>query len=149
MTAPPGHDGPRRRGLSLQLLTITPFESAVAALLMITGIAGLGHYRTIDPVTALLPAWEAAFLSAMTVLTGVLLLAGSGIPHRAAETAGLLFLTGVIISRFLLYGAYLGYGQDFAVTGVFYATLVWAALARLLTIRRGQVVVRVGGQPHD
>jgi hypothetical protein len=145
MTAPPGHDG--RRGLSLQLLTITPFESAVAALLIITGASGLGHYRTIDPVTALLPGWEAILLSVMCVLTGGLLLAGTGIPHRAAETAGLLFLIGVVASRFLLYGAYLGYGSGFAVTGVFYLTLVWAALARLLTISRGQVVVRIGGPP--
>lgn len=140
--------GPGRRGPSLQLLSITPFESAVAALLIISGASALGNYRAVDPVTALLPGWEAVLLSVMSIVTGGLLLAGTALPHRGAESAGLLFLLGVIISRFLLYGSYLGYGQGFAVTGVFYATLVWAAAARLLTISRGQVVVRVGGGPE-
>lgn len=136
-----------RRGLSPGLLAVTPFESAVACLLVVNGASALGNYRAADPVTVLLPGWEAVLLSVMSILTGGLLLAGTALPHRGAESAGLLFLLAVIISRFLLYGAYLGYGAGFAVTGVFYLCLVWAALARLATIRRGQVVVRIGGPP--
>lgn len=124
-------------------LSVTPFETAIAALLIITGIAGGLHYGVIDPVAALLPAWEATLLSAMSGVTGALMLAGSGFPHRGAETAGLVLLTCVILSRFLLYGYYLGFGANFAVTGIFDTALVWAAVARLVTICRHEVLVRV------
>jgi hypothetical protein len=126
-------------------LSVTPFETAIAALLIITGIAGGLHYGVIDPVAALLPAWEATLLSAMSGVTGALLLAGSGIPHRGAEAAGLLFLCCVIVSRFILYGYYLGFGASFAVTGIFDAALVWAAVARLATVGRHEVLVVVRG----
>ncbi len=53
----------------------------------------------------------------------------------------MLFLTGVIAARFLLFGYYLGFGPAFIVTGVFDAGLIWAAVARLLAIRRHQVIV--------
>lgn len=135
--------------LSLRLLTITPFETAIAVLLIFYGVTALAHYGLVDPVAALLPGWEATLLSVMSAGTGALLLAGAGIPHRGAETAGLLFLIGVIASRFLLYGFYLGFASNFIVTGAFDVTLIWAALARLLmTTLRGEVLIRVPRPPE-
>jgi len=131
---------------ALSRLAVAPFEAAVAALLVISGVAALAGYGLIDPVAALLPPWEATALSAMSVTAGALMLAGTGVPSRGAETAGLLFLIAVILSRFLLFGAYLGFGSRFAVTGVFDAAVIWAAAARLGTVRRGQVIVRVSGE---
>lgn len=128
-------------------LSVTPFETAIAALLVISGVASALHYGVIDPVTALLPGWEAVLLSVMSAVTGLLMIAGSAVPHRGSETAGLLFLAAVIASRFLLYGYYLGFGVNFAVTGVFDSALVWAAAARLGTIRRHEVLVRVSEPP--
>lgn len=128
-------------------LSVMPFETAIAWLLIITGIAGGMHYGVTDPVAALLPAWEATLLSAMSGVTGALMLAGAGIPHRGAEAAGLLFLCGVIVSRFVLYGFYLGFGPSFAVTGIFDTALVWAAVARLAMIGRREVLVRVSEPP--
>ena len=125
-------------------LSVVPFEAAIAALLVISGVAALLNYGLIDPVQALLPGWEALTLSSMSVATGVLMLAGTAAPHRGAEAAGMLFLIGVISVRFLLFGVYLGFGANFAVTGVFDTAVVVAALVRLDTIRRGQVTVRVG-----
>lgn len=130
----------RRLSRMYRQVSLTPFESAVAALLIISGIAALAHYQPGDPVSALLPPWEAASLSVISVLTGVLLVAGCAAPHDGIERAGLLFLLAVILSRFLLYGAYLGYGTGFAVSGVFDATVAWAAVARLGRIRDGLVV---------
>lgn len=129
---------------ALARLAVVPFEAAIAALLAVYGIAALAGYGIIDPVADLLPAWEATALSVMSVATGVLMTAGTAVPHRGAETAGLLFLVAVIACRFLLFGYYLGYGSQFVTTGVFDAGLVWAAAARLSSIRRGLVLVRTG-----
>lgn len=133
---------------SRRRLAVTPFETAIALLLVVSGVAALLHFGLIDPVAALLPSWESAALSAMSIMTGGLLIAGAGVPHRGAEAAGLLFLTAVVLSRFLLFGFYLGFGKSFAVTGVFDAALVWAAVARLDTIRRREVLVRVAETPR-
>jgi hypothetical protein len=129
---------------ALARLAVVPFEAAIAALLVVYGLAALAGYGIVDPVSALLPVWEATVLSLMSVATGVLVAAGAAVPHRGAETAGLLFLIAVIACRFLLFGYYLGYGSQFVTTGVFDAGLVWAAAARLDTIRRRLVLVRTG-----
>lgn len=126
-------------------VAVVPFETAIAMLLAVYGVAALAGYGIIDPVAALLPAWEATALSVMSVATGVLMITGTAIPHRGAEAAGLLFLIAVITSRFLLFGYYLGYGSQFVTTGVFDAGLVWAAMSRLSAVRRGLVIIRAGG----
>jgi hypothetical protein len=125
-------------------LAVQPFEAAIAALLVISGAAGLADYGVTDPAAALLPGWEAIGLNSVVTATGLLLLAGLAWRWRAGETAGLLFLAGVIAARFLLYGHYLGFGPSFVVTGAFDAAIIWAAAARLLAIRRQEVIVLVG-----
>jgi hypothetical protein len=133
----------------MRLISITPFEAAIAVLLIFYGVTALAHYGLVDPVTALLPGWEATGLSVMSVITGGLLLAGAALPYRGAEAAGLLFLIAVIGSRFLLYGFYLGFGSNFITTGVFDATLIWAALVRLVTtVLRGKMLVRISRPPE-
>jgi hypothetical protein len=124
--------------------TIVPFEVAVALLLTASGAAALGGAGLADPVGALLPGWEALGLNVMTVTAGLLVLAGVASAGAAAESAGLVLLTAVIICRALLYGRYLGFGVNFAVTGVLDASVAWAAAVRLATIRRRQSIVRVG-----
>src|SRR5260221_9414188 len=131
-------------------LAVQPFEAAIAGLLIVSGIAGLARYGIIDPTAALLPAWEAVSLNIFFAATGLLILAGVAAAWRAGEAAGMLFLTGVIAARFLLFGWYLGFGPAFIVTGVFDAGLIWAAVARLLAISRHQVIVLAsldGGVP--
>jgi hypothetical protein len=122
-------------------LAVQPFEAAIAALLLISGAAGLARYGITDPTAALLPAWEAVSLNVVLAATGLLILAGIARAWRAGEAAGMLFLTGVIAARFLLFGYYLGFGPAFVVTGVFDLAVIWAAIARLLAIRRHQVIV--------
>ncbi|HEY5985819.1 MAG TPA: hypothetical protein VIV12_05455 [Streptosporangiaceae bacterium] len=132
----------------LRRLIITPFESAIAALLVISGAAQLLGAGLIDPVRALLPPWEAAALSWLSVGTGLVMMAGSAAAAKGAEICGLLLLVAVITCRFLLYGVYLGFGSGFVVTGVFDTAVVAAALARLWTVGRGDVIVRVRGGSH-
>lgn len=122
---------------------IVPFETAIALLLIVSGIAGVAHVGIIDPVSALLPSWEAAALNWMAVVTGMLMGAGVGLAARGSEMAGLLFLLAVILCRLILYGYYLGAHADFATTAVFDSAVIWAAVARLITLRNRQVLIRV------
>jgi hypothetical protein len=117
---------------------------AIAALLVISGVFALINYGARDPFLSLLPEWEAHVLSAVSITSGLALIAGSGVPHKGSECAGLLLLIAVIMSRFLLTGQYLGYGSDFIVTGVFDSAIVWAASARLFAIVRNRRIVVVG-----
>lgn len=126
-------------------VTITPFETAIAVLLIASGAASLTSAGLIDPVHALLPAWEAAILDWATITTGLLMSAGVAAGWRGAEIAGLLLLAAVISDRFVLFGYYLGFGAPFAVTGIFDAAVIWAAAVRLNTIRRRQVIIRISG----
>lgn len=137
-------------GNAARRITIVPFETAVAVLLIASGGAGLAHVGVIDPVGALLPHWESLALYAMTIFTGGLMVAGIATAARRIEMAGLLFLLAVITDRFILYGYYLGFHADFAVNGIFDTATVWAALTRHRTVRKRQVIVRAqsGQVPH-
>src|SRR5260221_8305509 len=104
-------------------LAVQPFEAAVAALLLVSGLAGLARYGITDPTAALLPVWEAVSLNIIFAATGVLILAGVAAAWRAGEAAGMLFLVGVIAARVLLFGYYLWFGPAFIVTGVFDTSL--------------------------
>lgn len=130
-------------GSAVRRIAIVPFETAVAVLLIASGSAGLAHVGVIDPVGALLPGWESVTLYAMTIFTGVLMVAGIATAGRGVEMAGLLFLLAVMADRFILYGYYLGFGPDFAVNGIFDMAVVWAALTRHRTVRKRQVIVRI------
>jgi hypothetical protein len=124
-------------------VTIVPFEAAVALLLIASGAAALCGFGLVDPIGALLPGWEALALNIMTVAAGGLVLAGVAGASAASEAAGLVMLAAVVVCRFILYGRYLGYGENFAVTGVLDASVLWAAAVRLQTIRRRLAIVRV------
>lgn len=133
----------------LRRLAITPFEAAISVLLIVSGIAQLAGLGFIDPLTALLPYWEALSFGYVTVGTGVLMLAGTAIALRGVEIAGLLMLIAVIFCRFLVYGAYLGYGVGFLVTGIFDLAIIGAALTRLAIVIRRQSLVRISGGNDD
>jgi hypothetical protein len=124
-------------------LAVVPFEAAIAALLIISGVSSLMKFGVVDPFTALLPAWQQHLLSGVSVATGFLMWFGSGLPHKGSEYAGLMLLIAVILSRFLLFGQYLGYGSGFIVTGVFDAAIVCAAVSRLVTLVKDRKIVIV------
>jgi heme/copper-type cytochrome/quinol oxidase subunit 3 len=130
---------------ALTRLGIIPFQTAIAILLVISGLISLTGYGDTDPFSLLLPVWEVVALAVSSVLSGVAVLAGLALPHRGSESAGLILLVAVILSRFLLYGQLLGYGPSFIVTGVFDSVLIWASLIRLGTIARRRVIVLVAG----
>ena len=130
----------------LKRLAIVPFEGVIAALLILSGVFGLMHFGLIDPVTALLPQWESVLLNWLAILSGVFMFSGIATGVGRVEQAGLWVLNGVILSRFLLYGKYLGYGETFAQTGVFDATVVVASIVRMHSIKKRYVLMRVKDQ---
>lgn len=126
---------------ALHRAAVVPFEVAVGLLLLFSGLTAMFHVGLIDPVTALLPDWEAILLNVMTTLCGALIIAGVILAVGAAEAAGLLFLLGVVAARFLLYGHYLSYGANFVLTGVLDATIIGAAVVRLITLRQRKSII--------
>jgi hypothetical protein len=120
---------------------VDPFESAIALLILGSGVAGLANYGLIDPVEVLLPAWESVGLNIMMVMSGVLCMVGIIFGQVQSERSGLMFLIAVVLSRFLLYGDYLGYDSSFVLTGIFDALIIGAAVTRLLSSRRVLLIV--------
>lgn len=124
-------------------LGMLPFETSVALLLLISGAAQLGQWgvsdRTLDP----LPPWEAYGISILAIFTGMLVILGVMTGLRRIELAGMLFMISMFAVRLLLYAAYLGVGENFAVTGVFYTTVLWAAITRAYSLLKGSSLVWV------
>lgn len=133
---------PRKLRVMLKRMSIVPFEMAIAALLIISGMTGFLHFGITDPLSLLIPMWEQIILNGLSVLSGVFLAAGVSADSGRFEMAGLLFLNGVILSRFLLYGHYFGYGNNFLQTGLFDLAVIVASLARGRTIRKKHVLVK-------
>jgi hypothetical protein len=127
----------------LKRFSIAPFEAAIALLLIISGITSIMKYGVIDPVTSLLPGWEALTFNILSIVSGLCLIVGISTGRGKIEQAGLLFLTGIIIGRFLLFGDLLGYGAKFIQTGIFDLSVILASFVRWLSIRRGHIIVRL------
>jgi hypothetical protein len=119
------------------------FETSIAVLLIIAGLTQLVHWGTSDIVLAVLPHWESVLFDLVTVLAGFMIIGGIMVTGRRLEMSGLLMTVAIFTSRFLLYGAYFGFlNADFAQTGVFYAAVLWAALARFRLLQRGDTFVQ-------
>jgi hypothetical protein len=126
-------------------LSVRPFEAAVSGLLVITGIAGLGHIGILDPVFTLIPHWESVSINTLTLLSGLLMAIGVIAGWARAEVPGLFFLLAVIITRFIIIGVYEKFSSSFVTTGFFYILVVAAAVIRLRAIRKGDTIIRLPG----
>lgn len=127
----------------LKRMAIVPFEMAIAALLILSGISGLVHVGISDPVLSLLPIWEGDILNIASILSGLLMFFGVASGKGRVELPGLILLNGVILSRFLLFGHLLGYGANFFQTGIFDFVVVIASMTRARSIRKDHVIVRL------
>ena len=136
---------PLLRSTALNRISAIPFEIAIASLLILSGVTGLLHIGVIDPVSALLPSWEAVLLNWASVLSGGFIVTGIVFGRSNVERSGLFFLIGVVVSRFLLYGHLFSYGANFVETGLFYLTIIWAAVIRIMSTAKKQTLIRV----HD
>ena len=122
-------------------MAVTPFEIAIAILLIIYGVANFLNTNLFDPLRALLPGWESWTVGSMGVLSGLLIVMGIARSWRGGEAAGLIFLWAVIMTRFVSYGYYLGFGSEFLVQGIFDTAVIVATIVRLNTIRKGSTIV--------
>lgn len=125
-----------------------PFETVIALLLLISGSAQLGRWGRADPTLLVLPAWEAMSLNILAIVSGIFILAGIARSSKRFELAGLFFLMAVVTVRLLLYAEFIGIDEEFLVMGVFYATILWASIARIVTLARGRTLMWVRGE-HD
>lgn len=123
-------------------IAIVPFEVAIAILAIGTGITGLLHFGFIDPVSQLLPNWEADSLNISLIASGVALVWGVMLASGAIESVGLWLLNAVIVARFILYGHFLGYGKEFIITGILDAAIVCAGIMRLWSIRTRHILLK-------
>lgn len=123
-------------------IAIVPFEVTIAVLAVGSGITGLLHLGYVDPVSLLLPNWEADALNAAFVLSGISLIFGLTLASAAIESAGLWLLTATVIARALLYGQVLHYSGDFVLMGVFDLAVIFAAVVRLWSIRTKHILLK-------
>jgi hypothetical protein len=130
--------------LIMARLSITPFESAIAILLIGGGVAEWFHITQQSVIV--LPSWETYTLDAMSIVSGLLMLHGCAAATRRTEAAGLLMLLAVILSRLVLYLTLLRSPGLIAVSMVFYMAVVAAAVSRLITLRKGEVIMRIRRQ---
>lgn len=120
-----------------------PFEAAVSALLIFSGIVIIARIGPPDPIDILLPRWEVDMLAVMFLLAGASTLAGLTIGRASVEGAGLLLLSGSLVIQLILYLYYLGADARFVLSGIVDAMFVAAAAGRLLSIRSRRVVIEV------
>ncbi|SRR6266487_1628106 len=146
MVREPGHERrvTSRVALVQARLGVVPFEVALAVTFLAFGAAVLLGWGSADPVSALLPWWEADALAAMFLLAGAGTAAGVAGDKIAVEALGLTMMCGSLLARLLLYGIYLGPGPPFAVTGLFDVVFLVAAAARLRALRTRHIVIRPG-----
>jgi hypothetical protein len=124
-------------------LSTLPFESLLAGLVVVSGIAGLLHYGVIDPIGALLPEWLVVGTQGAYLTSGLLMLLGMGRGRRDIEALGLVLLSTSGVIRWITYGYLLGFSPNFIVSGVFNTLIVVASVVRIKTILRGSVVHRL------
>ncbi len=126
--------------------SLAPFESAIAILLMISGLIVIGNFGPPDPIALILPVWEAYVLAGVFIATGIFILAGIALNNVGVEAAGLLLLVASLISRLILYGYYLGLDATFAVTSTLDVVFIVAAFLRLFASRKRVIITfREGG----
>jgi hypothetical protein len=128
---------------SLARTTIVPFETAIAVLSLISGIAGIAQFGISDPIFSLIPHWEADLFFLMYTFSGLGMLVGITLDSGMIESFGLWFLSGAVIARFILYANYLGVNANFIVTGAFDAVILAAAFMRMRYIRSKHLLVKV------
>lgn len=124
-------------------IAVAPFEAAFFFILSAFGVTGLMDVGPSDPVDILLPHWEAYTFSSIALLAGLLGLLGIVTARGRWEILGLYLLNGIIVSRLILFGHYLGYGKDFINSGIFDVALIVAAWIRTRTIRKHKIIVRI------
>jgi hypothetical protein len=129
-------------------ISVQPFEIAVALLLIISGLAQFFGWGQSDVTLIILPRWEQHLISSLAIFSGMSVVAGVSLNLRRFELSGMLFLISMFIIRLMLYAVYLGVNWSFAITGVFYISVLWAAVVRVIRILKGGTIIWIRGD-HD
>lgn len=117
-------------------MAIFPFEMTFAGLAIVSGIVGLmgDPNRSADSLTTLFPDWLVILLNIFYVMSGLAIAIGLTAPRRDFEAFGIVQLAAAVVIRTVAVAIVAGFGAATATTYIFYAILLWACGARLVTL---------------
>jgi hypothetical protein len=128
----------------LRRLGVVPFETAIGWVILVSGLVHLLHVQEpSDPLTLLLPEWLTIALSLAYALTGLCIILGIGFGRRDIEGAGLTLLIAASSIRLAAVFNAAGFVVEVYTAIVYYTVLLLAASARLGSLIRREVVIRV------
>jgi len=115
-----------------------PFETLIAFLLMVTGIAGLVSPEEIAPDA---PLWASQVTSIVYIVAGICMLAGLWKMNIPVEVFGLVcLLGGVTISTTT---EFVFHGPDAIQDALTFLAVAWASVVRLYELAKGRVMIQI------
>lgn len=128
-------------------LAVVPFEALIGGLAMFSGtVALLGIGTSVDSLTLLLPEWLVQALNVEYILSGVALLLGLGYAKAGVEALGLILLGAAVTVRGVAVVQAAGIDWSVAALLALYFMIDLACVARLATLRRGDVLLKLERQ---
>jgi hypothetical protein len=128
----------------LARLSVVPFESAIAVLVMYSGAVGLLRFgANSDPLTLQLPALLLTWTLGLYLVAGFALFLGVGLPHRGLEAFGLVVVGASLLIRTAALVTLVGLTAPVFNAIVTNAVFLLACLVRNRGLQRGDVILRI------
>jgi hypothetical protein len=131
----------RRRFLAR--LAIVPFEEMIAEFVLLSGILGALGIVPPGPLDVAVGNWAHVFYG-LYALSGLAMLVGIGLERANIEGAGVALLMSNALVRMVASVALFGFTTSSWVSIVFYLVIARACSRRLVTLVRGETVLKVG-----
>lgn len=139
---------PKKHGrvrTGIERLATVPFESLIAALVVVSAVAGLFGIGDVQILDRELPTWLYVAISATYGLAGATMLVGIGTARGNVEAAGLVLLLSGVFVRFVGVGLAVGFTDERVILLLtLYVLTLAAGIARLRTILHQETLVRIG-----
>ena len=124
-------------------LSVVPFEAAIGAIALYSGLVGLLHLsQSSDALNLLLPGWFVIALQITYLVAGFAMLYGAGRGRGSAEVFGLILVGASLIVRSVALFWFLGV-DALALNAIFPNAVFLAACAsRYRALAKGVTLVR-------
>jgi hypothetical protein len=129
---------------------ILPFESLIGMLAVLTGGLGLFHIGGVgtDVLSVLLPVWLRVTVQVIYLTAGLAMLTGLGVDRPDLEGFGLVTLAASTIIRTIALIKVVGLTPPVITAAAFNILLIWACVARMLSLSRREAIIRTAIQPE-